>query len=231
MEKKIDSVYIKWIAIIAMVIDHCAWAFVPTETALACVMHTIGKITGPIMFFFLVEGYHHTRNLKKYLLRLFVFSIISYFPYSLFVNQGVKLGLNLSVISTLLVGLIALIVYDKVENKVLKWAILAMLVASTYIMDWSFFGVLIALAFGIYYGDNKKQWIAYAVVNIIRVIYLAIRYSGSIYWIIPAVISPFIIYMLLSSYNGKRSGGPITKWAFYVIYPVHFAIIGLFYLL
>ena len=64
-----------------MVIDHIAFAFVPDGTLLAILLHSIGKITGPTMFFAAVEGCHHTRNLNRYLLRLAVFALVSCFPF------------------------------------------------------------------------------------------------------------------------------------------------------
>ena len=75
---------LKYIAILAMVIDHIAYAFVPSGTALSIVMHFIGRTTGPIMFFSAVEGYHHTSNIRKYILRLTIFAIISWFPFLYF---------------------------------------------------------------------------------------------------------------------------------------------------
>ena len=66
---------------ITMTIDHIALAFVPTESYFTICMHTLGKVTGPLMFFFIAEGYHHTRNLKKYLLRLLGFAMISQISY------------------------------------------------------------------------------------------------------------------------------------------------------
>ena len=42
---------LKFIAAAAMLIDHIAFAFVPDGTAPAIVMHFIGRITGPTMFF------------------------------------------------------------------------------------------------------------------------------------------------------------------------------------
>ena len=59
---------LKYIAIIAMLIDHIGNAFVEEQTLLANIMYMIGRITGPIMFFAAVEGYHKTKNLKKYML-------------------------------------------------------------------------------------------------------------------------------------------------------------------
>lgn len=43
---------LKYLVIIAMLIDHLAWAFVPTDTVLAQIMHFVGRLTGPTMAFF-----------------------------------------------------------------------------------------------------------------------------------------------------------------------------------
>ncbi|MGE5578647.1 MAG: TraX family protein [Bacillota bacterium] len=67
-----------------MVVDHVAAAFVPTSSALGQVMHAIGRLTAPIMMYFVAEGYHHTKDVRKYALRLGVFALISHFPYRFF---------------------------------------------------------------------------------------------------------------------------------------------------
>ena len=61
---------LKIIAIIAMTIDHIAWAFVDACSAAGILMHLVGRLTAPIMCFFIAEGYAHTRNANRYALRL-----------------------------------------------------------------------------------------------------------------------------------------------------------------
>ena len=69
---------LKYLVIAAMLIDHIAWAFVPTASLLGQVMHVIGRLTGPTMAYMLAEGYHYTRNVKKYAMRLGIFAVISW---------------------------------------------------------------------------------------------------------------------------------------------------------
>jgi len=57
---------LKYIVIVAMLIDHIAWGFVYMDSVLGQVMHFIGRLTGPTMVYFIVEGYLHTRNVKKF---------------------------------------------------------------------------------------------------------------------------------------------------------------------
>ena len=69
-----------------MTIDHLAWVLCPGYSLepLAICLHTIGRITCPIMCYFIAEGFYHTKNIKKYTKRLFIFSLVSHFAYVLF---------------------------------------------------------------------------------------------------------------------------------------------------
>lgn len=81
--KILNSNQLKLIAIIAMTVDHIAWAMFDgyPSALLPLVMHIIGRLTCPIMCYFIAEGYHYTRNiisiLSDYLLLpLFHISLI-----------------------------------------------------------------------------------------------------------------------------------------------------------
>ena len=47
---------LKYLVIIAMLIDHIAWAFVPTASLLGQIMHIIGRLTGPTMAYMLADN-------------------------------------------------------------------------------------------------------------------------------------------------------------------------------
>lgn len=78
-----NSNYLKLVAIIAMTIDHGTDLLYPGFPAepIPLALHFIGRLTAPIMWFFVCEGYHYTRNVKKYMLRLGIFAAISHFAY------------------------------------------------------------------------------------------------------------------------------------------------------
>ena len=78
MKKILDANKIKFIAIIAMTIDHLTWAFFPGLQTVWYVMllHIIGHLTAPIMWFFIAEGCHYTKDARKYIGRLFLFALI-----------------------------------------------------------------------------------------------------------------------------------------------------------
>ena len=68
----LDSNMLKLIARAAMTADHIAWLLFPgyPTDPLPIILHIIGRLTCPIMCFFIAEGYHYTRNIKKYTARL-----------------------------------------------------------------------------------------------------------------------------------------------------------------
>ena len=81
--KKLNSNHLKLVAIIAMTIDHIADLIFPgmPNNIWSNILHIIGRLTAPIMFFFICEGFYYTKNLKKYVTRLFLFALISHFAY------------------------------------------------------------------------------------------------------------------------------------------------------
>lgn len=90
-KRGLDSNAVKLIAIAAMTIDHIAWALWPgyPHELLPLLMHLIGRVTCPVMCFFIAEGYHYTRDVNKYTLRLFAFALVSHFCYIFFSNDFV----------------------------------------------------------------------------------------------------------------------------------------------
>jgi len=225
--KSLSGNTIKIIAITAMIIDHLAWAFVGTDTALAAVMHTVGKITGPVMCYFIAEGNHYSKNRRKYVERLAIFALISHVPYNLFSNQGTVSLLPTSVIFTLLCGLLALIIYEKVESRPLKYSLILLLIALTFWADWAIFGVLFVLAFGVFYGSPKKQMTAFVIISLLKVVDSLFAEGGINYYrTLPAAAGSVLVFILLSLYNGTKGGSKYSKWAFYIIYPLQFLVIG-----
>ncbi len=220
---------IKYIAIIAMLIDHIAWAFFNTNSLLGQIMHIIGRTTAPIMCFFIAEGYYKTRNLNKYIVRLAIFSVISYFAFT-FEHTGHFLALyNFGVILTLMLGLIALVACknDKFPLYV-KIIITTILCFASTIGDWPIFGVLYVLAFGLNRKSFKKQVLWFSIISIAMVSLSVLSNTRTWYWSL-FQLGVFLALPLLYFYNGQRGkGGQFNKWVFYVFYPLHLIIIGLF---
>ncbi len=226
---------LKIIAIVAMVIDHAAPAVASAESPLGLLLHFIGKLTGPIMCFFIAEGYHYTRNVKKYALRLLIFAAISQLPFQILFQNGrlIPYPLSLNMIFTLFCGLLALWAWDRIPNPMLRALAVVGATVATLWSDWSLFGVLFVLAFGVFHGDRKKQLIAFAVCAGVKILYNLL--GDFIVHQSPIVelsrLGMFCVIPLLMLYNGTRKNNNFGKWFFYIFYPAHMLLFGVINLL
>lgn len=240
--KILNSNQLKLIAIIAMTVDHIAWAmFDGYPTALLpLVMHIIGRLTCPIMCYFIAEGYHYTRNINKYTFRLFAFAFVSHFAYIFASNDFVDFKslipfyygnfLNqTSVMWSLAWGLVMLRIADSKRIKSIYKVLLVILICIiTLPSDWSCIAALCIMAIGTNRGDFRKQmsWMIFYVALYSLVYFFAI---DKVYGVLQmgVVLSIPIIAM----YNGKRGKNPkinkFMKWFFYIFYPAHLFVIGL----
>ena len=76
---KFSSFIIKIIAIVSMTFDHLGvilQQFYPDLSVFCTVCRYIGRLSLPLFCFMIVEGVIHTKNIKKYLLRLGIMTII-----------------------------------------------------------------------------------------------------------------------------------------------------------
>ncbi len=216
---------LKIIAVISMSFDHVGYLIFGNISF----FNFIGRLAFPIFAFQISEGYIHTRNLKKYFLRLLLFAFISQVPFMLF-HSIISTSFSLNIFFTLLLGLASIYIYDKSKYKVLgiAVAILLGLIANYTNCDYGFYGVAIILIFYIF-----KNNILYA--DIFFILATLIRY------LIPAINNGFYtIYLYLfiftclpslffAAYNGKK--GKNTKYLLYLFYPIHLLIIYGIYLL
>ena len=89
--KKIEIINknaLKYIVIVLMLLDHISYLF-PLNNPIVMFIGFISRLTAPTMALSVAEGYHYTRNVKKYMKRLFIFSIISYIPYVLYRTESI----------------------------------------------------------------------------------------------------------------------------------------------
>lgn len=132
-------------------IDHIADLIYPAFPAnpIAVILHIVGRLTAPIMWFFICEGFYYTKSLKKYLLRMFVFAILSHFAYCF------AFGINYipfsdgvlnqtSVIWSLFWSIVVLWILNS-DNKLKdwqKWLLIIIINAITFPADWSCIAVM-----------------------------------------------------------------------------------------
>ncbi len=241
MKKVLDSNTVKLIAIIAMTIDHIAWLAFPgyDNGLIPVVLHIIGRLTCPIMCYFVAEGYHHTKNINKYTIRMFVFAVVSHFAYifasSSFVDPKSFIPFyygdflnQTSVMWSLAWGLVMLrVVNSERINSSIKVILVLLICVIAFPSDWSCIASLCILAIGTNRGNFKKQmlWMVFYVALYSVVYFFAL---DKLYGIIQmAVILAIPVIMM---YNGQRGHNQrinkVMKWLFYIYYPLHLFIIG-----
>lgn len=239
---RLDSNMIKLIAIIAMTVDHIAWAVFPGYPAapLPVVMHLIGRITCPVMCYFIAEGFHYTRDVRKYTARLFIFAVISHFAYIFASNDYVDLHsfipfyygsvLNqTSVMWSLAWGLVMLRAANSEKlSQGAKVAAVLLICLVSFPADWSCIAALCVMAFGMNRGKLRVQafWLVLYTAMYAAVYFFAL---DRLYGLIQMGV--VLALPVIALYNGQRGKNArvnrFMKWFFYIYYPAHLFVIGL----
>ena len=231
-EKGLTGNAVKLMAILAMTVDHLTWTLFPGYDTrfFVIALHVIGRITAPIMWFFVAEGFHYTKSRRNYALRLLILAVISHFAYDFcfgipmlplstgFFNQT-------SVIWSLFWGLILLCVNESERLREWQKLFLIFLVCIvSFPSDWSCVASVAILFIGTYRGDFKKQmtwmmvWCAsYALVYCI--------FLDALYGLLQ--LFTCLSIPLLARYNGQRGKSRFMGKFFYAYYPAHLVLCGL----
>ena len=216
------SFVLKIIACVTMFIDHLSYGLFGKATWL----NYIGRMAFPIFAFQIVEGYRHTKNLKKYFLRLIIFALISQIPFQL-LHSIVSNGIALNVMFTLCLGLFCIWIWEESPNKFFSIVVIAMacVVAEVTNMDYGYWGVLLVFVF--YLFRNDKAALALGFLGMILIKYApSIAKYGFYYHNIFSILGTYAAIIPIVLYNGKQ--GIKIKYFLYIFYPVHLlALYGL----
>ena len=213
-----SSFVLKIIAMVSMLFDHLGYIILNKFSF----MNYIGRLSFPIFAFSITEGYSHTHNLKKYFGRLFIFAVISQIPYMLFISTlGESFVLN--ILFTLILGLLTITVYEKVNNKILGFifVVCCAILAQFLYFDYGWFGIAIIFIFHRF--KNKKLLfnISFIIVTFINYFYKYIAYIKIEYlWI---MFFACLSLIPINLYNEKK--GKDLKYFLYIFYPLHLILL------
>ena len=219
---------LKLFAVITMLFDHVASVFLSKSDitlftlgsrtlTLYKLMRLVGRTAFPLFAFLLVEGFIHTRDKKRYGIRLFLFALISEIPWNL-EHKGTWLYSSQNVFFTLFLGFLGLCVLERFihsqgeegKKRLLYAGLLFLLFAVSVILRADYrcsgFGFIMML-----YVLRESPLIR----AVIGSCFLSSRWQ-----VFPA-------FVLIVFYNGKRGfiRGRILSLLFYAIYPVHLIIL------
>lgn len=229
---------LKYLAIFAMLLDHIAWILSQNyydsswEYALCFVFRTLGRLTAPIMSWFLVQGYIHTSSKKRYASRLLIFALISQIPFAL-VRSGKFWTNELNVIFTLLLSFLMLCIIDSPLDRFPKVLLALLLFALSAFCDWAIFMPLMVLIFYLLRDRRRPLIIFYSILSLLVILadIAILCYKGyHWYWELWQT-GMFLFIPLLLLYKGQPgSRAPFHKWFFYVFYPGHLLVLWLVFL-
>jgi len=203
-----SSFVLKIIAVVSMLIDHSSY-LIFNEFSF---MNYIGRLAFPIFAFLITEGYIHTSNLKKYFFRLLIFALISQVPYMLLFP-----GLN--ILFTLVLALIAITIYNKLNNKILGilFVTLCSVLAHFLNFDYGWYGIAIIFIFYIFKTQKPYMNILFTFTTFINYIFYFAKTLRIEYLFIFIFCTLSLIPINL--YNGKK--GKNIKYFLYIFYPLH----------
>jgi hypothetical protein len=242
-----NTFIIKIIALLTMVLDHIGYLGESTwdNKMYFEAFRIIGRISFPLYVFLIAEGCRHTRNMKKYMNRILIVAVATEIPF-LLLNSNVLLSFfglerffyyeNRNVLFTLYLGVLTVYLYEKVKITKFNKIAISVVVVTTYISfitktDYGTLGVLLIFILYLCKKKTLQMFVVFlfALVQFIERYYISNYYNTiflpSLYFLFTALPCVFILF-----YNGKIG---LTKFKnlFYWFYPIHFAIIGIIWII
>lgn len=177
---------------------------------IARVLRMIGRLAFPIFAFLISEGVAHTKNILKYVLRLFIFACLSEVPFDLATRGVIYYDEYQNILFTFVLGALAIAIVKRFAklHLIIKILIIAVFCLISYLVksDYGPMGVLMISTFYMLKEEYPVKFVVGAIVAA----------TESVNYACVSAISLILIYF----YNGRRGTMPI-KYFFYIAYPAH----------
>lgn len=228
-KKPLNRDTLKYIAVFTMLLDHTAHYFLPFSSPTAQLFHTLGRVTAPIMCYFLVEGYRYTRSVGRYLLRLLLFGAVSQIPWFFLHHQKIW---SFNMLITLFFCLLMLHAEATIRQPVLRVLAIAACIGATYWCDWHFYAALWCLGFRLCGENEARRWGWFSAVSFYYILTQFFTSVGDGALPGKAALSclycfgVFLAIPLLACCSGEKGRLKGSKWFFYLFYPLHLGVIA-----
>ena len=236
---EVTSATLHIFAMVLMLCDHLWATIVPGNDWLTCV----GRLAFPIFAFMIVEGYFHTKNLKKYILRLLIFALISEIPFNLMVGGALFNPVHQNVLWTFLIAISVIWLNERAKKKECRLWLRILIALGTSgmgsvlglltMVDYYHAGVLTVLVF---YFFRERKWWCY-LCQLACLVYLNFEMLGGFGYEFNifgrevfvaqqglAVLALIPIWL----YRGKQGYyNKVMKYIYYGFYPAHLLLLWL----
>ena len=185
----------------------------------------------PVFFFFISEGFVHTRSRKKYAVRLAIIALITQIPYYLceFKEEPIwNILTNWSVLASLFAGLMVLIVWETKWKPGVRIIIMLAITAVTVLLQFEWMGFAQVAIFSMYMLRKKpvERFLVFFGIMLIHQYVSSGFYLGfniqSVRYLVAEMAAMIVITFF---YNGKKGRYPtFSQWIFYVFYPLHLLV-------
>ncbi len=209
---------LKGLAAATMVVDHVGVVLLPQLWLLRCV----GRLAFPIYAFFLAQGFRYTKSRARYLARLAGFALLSEIPFDYMVYGQAFAWQGQNVMFTLALALLALACLEK-GGWWMTGAVACCLAAEALRTDYGSFGVLLPVTSFYLWPRGKGLW---------ALVFLAMCWLWEFAPIpgtpVPMEALGVAAALPLALYHGGRgTEGPVVRWGFYAVYPLHMGVLAL----
>lgn len=233
----ISSAGLHCLAMAFMLLDHLWATVVPGNEWMTCV----GRLAFPIFAFMLVEGFFHTRNRKRYALRLFVSALISEIPFNLMVSGRLFYPVHQNVLWTFLIAFGLLAWNERAKEapsrrRLLRFAatfLVGMVVGTLTMVDYYGYGVAMVLVFYLFRGNSwyhrVGQFLGLYWIN--GVLMGGLGYEIELFgrtWFLHQQAFAVLALIPIWIYRGRKGhDSKVFQYFCYAFYPAHMLILGL----
>ena len=218
-----------------MLCDHLWATVVPGNDWLT----DIGRIAFPIFAFMTAEGFFHTKNLKKYVLRMLGFALISEIPFNLMMGSSFVYPVHQNVLWTFLIAIGLMWINEKAKGKNIALrvligvgtALLGYILGILSFADYNGAGVLMVLVFYFFRGRNWWCFLA----QLFCLWYINTEILSGFFYVweifgtqIEILRQSFALFALIPIWLYKGEQGYYSKGIknlYYWFYPVHMLLL------
>ena len=227
------TVWLKIIALVFMFIDHSGKMLFPTVPE----MRILGRIAFPIYAWCMIVGFHYTRSVPRYLLRILIVGILSQPLYMVALDHAWN---QPNIFLTLFLGLCALWGIREKKYGSRYWAPAAALILATVLgADYRWQGVLLFIM--LYAVQDSRPGIAAVMVSYFMFWGSSYGITGSLFGLkidlkqLPEYLSsPISSFLRMEAYAllslpfiliRFKKDIRLPRWVGYALYPAHLALL------